>query len=86
MSFWLSYFKFLEVVLSFNKSFYELKFDKRMKDWNLKRGVVTEEEYKSHIEALPDLKHESVLLTIDEESKKSREQEAHDLENLDVQS
>ena len=57
--------------MSFNKSFSGLKFDKRMRDWNVKQGFLTEEEYKAHLESLNDLQDECVLLSIEDESSKS---------------
>ncbi len=55
--------------MSFNKSFSELKFDKRMKDWNLKQGFVTEQEYQDRLKSLDDAQDNSVLLSIEESAK-----------------
>ncbi len=41
--------------MSLHDSFLKLKFDKRMKTWNLSQGLVTEKEVKENLEGLPDV-------------------------------
>ena len=51
-----------------------LKFDKRMKDLNIKRKILTPEEYNKHLERLDDISH---LKAVEEEpsSKTTEESE-----------
>jgi len=35
----------------------KLKFDKRMVKWNMRQKLLTEQEYKSHLDQLEDVSH-----------------------------
>lgn len=59
---------------SLDKANQNLKFDKRLIEWNLNNGQLTQEEYKKYLESLPDLGNNVELLNWGEE--KSR-QDAH---------
>lgn len=50
--------------MSLHDSFLKLKFDKRMKTWNLNQGLVTEKEIKENLEGLQDVNEnaESMVL------------------------
>lgn len=50
--------------MSLHDSFLKLKFDKRMKTWNLNQGLVTEKEIKENLESLQDVNEnaESMVL------------------------
>ncbi|MBK7844354.1 MAG: hypothetical protein IPJ71_11760 [Bdellovibrionales bacterium] len=50
------------------KSLDKLKFDQRMVDWNYTEGLLTKEEYRKHLESLPDMAHKAVELTLEEEA------------------
>lgn len=50
------------------KSLDKLKFDQRMVDWNYTEGLLTKEEYRKHLESLPDMSHKAVELTLEEET------------------
>lgn len=41
-----------------------IKFDKRLIEWNLNNGQLTKEEYKKYIEQLPDLADKIDLLSL----------------------
>lgn len=41
--------------MSQDKALKDFKYDKRLLDHNLKTGMITEEEYKKHLQTLPDL-------------------------------
>jgi len=38
-----------------SESLKKLKYDKRMLGWNLKRKIITKEEYENHLKNLEDL-------------------------------
>lgn len=38
-----------------NEALERQKFDTRLINWNVKRGVITEKEYQDHLKSLPDL-------------------------------
>ena len=40
-----------------SKKLKELKYDKRMLNWNLRQKLLTEEEYQKHLDSLKDLSH-----------------------------
>ncbi len=44
-----------------------LKFDKRMAEWYMRRGLLTTEELKKHLESLPDLSAEAARFDLEEE-------------------
>ncbi len=43
-----------------------LKTDKRMFDWNLRRGNISNEEIQKHLDKLPDEAHNSVSFDLEE--------------------
>lgn len=45
-----------------------IRFDSRMLEFNLARGIITKEEYEQHIKQLPDLKSQTVPLGVEEPS------------------
>lgn len=74
------------------KNFSELKFDKRMKDWNIKQGFVTEREYQNHLKSLDDSADNSTLFSIepqpgfeDNTSSDNQEDTKHVEESVDPQ-
>ncbi|MBX3019039.1 MAG: hypothetical protein KF767_14220 [Bdellovibrionaceae bacterium] len=48
-----------------------IKFDSRMIDWNLSRGIITKEEYEKHLASLPDLSAQAEKIELDETSDSS---------------
>lgn len=43
-----------------------IKFDARMIEYNLARGIITKEEYQKHLASLPDLQAEALPLTLED--------------------
>lgn len=43
-----------------------IKFDSRMIEYNIARGIITKEEYQKHLATLPDLAAESTPLTLED--------------------
>lgn len=43
-----------------------IKFDARMIEYNLNRGLLTKEEYQAYLQSLPDLTAQSEKLELDE--------------------
>lgn len=43
-----------------------IKFDSRMTEYNLTRGVLTKEELEKHLSQLPDLSNEALSLTLED--------------------
>lgn len=56
------------------KSLKDLKYDKRMLDWNLGQGLITKAEYDKHIASLSDLSGATISLNLDER-RSSRDRE-----------
>lgn len=54
-----------------SKAFEDLKFDVRMKDWNLMQKRVSPEELKAHLEKLPDLSDRAQKIKFGVESRPS---------------
>ncbi len=52
-----------------------IKFDARMIEYNLSRGIITKEEYEKYIAQLPDLASISVPFTIEDE--RGRSEDSH---------
>ena len=50
--------------MSLYKSLKDLKFDKRLTEYNLAKGQLTEEELKKHLESLEDVGHKVDLVRI----------------------
>lgn len=59
--------------MSLFKAMKDLKFDKRLTEWNLMNGQLTKEEWKKHLDALPDLKDKSELIDIGEDNSSPNE-------------
>ena len=51
-----------------------LKFDSRMIDWNIKNGLLTQEELQTYLSSLQDTADNTISLEL-EEDKKSRAEE-----------
>ncbi|MCB0363064.1 MAG: hypothetical protein KDD35_10090 [Bdellovibrionales bacterium] len=49
----------------------QLKYDRRMIEWNYSEGLLVKEEYEKFLQSLPDLKHRAVELTLEDENKDS---------------
>lgn len=43
-----------------------IKFDARMIEYNLNRGLLTKEEYEKHLASLPDLSAQAEKIELDE--------------------
>lgn len=43
-----------------------IKFDSRMTEFNLSRGILTKEELEKHLSQLPDLASEALPLTLED--------------------
>ena len=43
--------------MSLEKAVKNLKFDKRLTDWSLSNGQITDMEYKKYLDSLPDSAH-----------------------------
>lgn len=54
-----------------------IKFDARMIEYNLARGVITKEEYDKYLASLPDLSSSSAPFTIDDERGRSSNDDSH---------
>lgn len=52
--------------MDLNAAMKNLLFDTRMKDWNLKQGVVTKEEIDANLKALKDSKQECEPITLED--------------------
>ncbi len=50
--------------MSLYKSLKGLKFDKRLTEYNLNKGLLTEEELKKHLETLEDVGHKVDLVRL----------------------
>ena len=53
-----------EHIMSLYEAFSELKFDKRMKDWNINQGFLKEKELQDHLKTLEDLSDLATPLTL----------------------
>ena len=53
--------------MSLKKDVENLKFDKRMIDWNISREVLTQDELKKHLSDLPDSSHNLASIELNEE-------------------
>lgn len=40
--------------MSLSKEIEKLKYDKRLADWHISRGKMTEDEYQKYLQSLPD--------------------------------
>lgn len=50
------------------KALDQLKFDRRMVEWNYSEGLLKKEEYDEFLKSLPDLSHRAVELTLEEDN------------------
>jgi hypothetical protein len=53
--------------MSLKKEIENLKFDKRMIDWNISRNLLTQEELNKHLGELPDSSHNLSSIELSEE-------------------
>lgn len=60
--------------MSLDKALKVLKYDKRLMEIYLNKGLVTKEEIKKHLEELPDLGKNVDLLNLEKGDKESNEQ------------
>ena len=56
--------------MSLYKAMKDLKFDKRLTEWNLSNGQLTKEELKKHLDALPDMKDKTEAIDLEDTSSK----------------
>ena len=54
--------------MDLSKALENLKYDVRMKDWNLKQGIIKEKDVEDHLKGLKDISASSVPLEFQEES------------------
>ena len=60
-------------MFNLNKSNEEMKFDSRMIDWNLKSGLITQQEYEAHLQQLADESANATHFTLEEEAAAKKE-------------
>lgn len=60
--------------MSLDKAIKNLKYDKRMLEWNLNNGQITKEEYNKFINELPDLADQVSALDLDNSDSDSSEE------------
>ncbi len=53
--------------MSLKKEIENLKFDKRMIDWNISRNLLTQDELKKYLGELPDSSHNLASLELNED-------------------
>lgn len=63
--------------MSLDKAMKNLKLDKRLIEWHLNNGQLTQEELKAHIASLPDMAHNIALNTPDEDERETNTQDQH---------
>lgn len=54
--------------MSLDKSLKNLKFDKRLTEYNLNKGLLTQEELKKHLESLQDVGSKIDLVSLKKDS------------------
>ena len=59
--------------MSLHKSLKNLKFDKRLTEYNLNKGLLNKEELKKHLDSLPDVGSKIDLINFKRESTNSQE-------------
>ncbi len=59
--------------MALDKAIINMKYDKRMTEWNLNNGVLTKEELEKHLGQLPDLTTHIAPLVLEEETNGSAE-------------
>ncbi len=45
----------------------ELKYDKRLIEWNLRRGIITHEDVKKHLSSLQDISSEAISFNLEDD-------------------
>jgi hypothetical protein len=60
--------------MDLSKALENLKYDVRMRDWNVRQGLSTEQAQLDHLNGLKDLTPQSVPLTFQEEDSSDYEQ------------
>lgn len=53
--------------MSLNKSMKNLKYDKRLTEWNITNNQMTREEWNKHLENLPDLANEVAPVALEDD-------------------
>jgi hypothetical protein len=54
--------------MDLNKALENLKFDSRMKDWNVKQGHLTKEEHEKYLKSLKDTGSDCEHLTLEDKA------------------
>lgn len=62
--------------MSLDKAMKNLKFDKRLIEWHVNNGQLTQEELKAHLASLPDMGH-NIALNSPEDDQSEKKQEQH---------
>jgi hypothetical protein len=52
--------------MDLNKALENLKYDSRMKDWNVKQGVLTRDDLEKHLKTLKDSTTDCENLTLED--------------------
>lgn len=52
--------------MDLNKALDNLKFDTRMKDWNVKQGLVTKEDVEKNVKGLRDMVNDCEEVTLED--------------------
>lgn len=52
--------------MALDKDLKALKYDSRLKDWNLRNGVINKEEYDNYLKELPDLSNNAVQIDLED--------------------
>jgi hypothetical protein len=51
--------------MELHEALQRVKFDKRLIDWHIKQGIITEEEVKKHLQSLNDVAAQSMQLDLE---------------------
>ena len=54
--------------MDLNKALENLKFDIRMKEWNLKQGLLSKDETETHLKGLKDSTQECEPVTLEDQA------------------
>lgn len=54
-----------------------IKFDARMIEYNISRGLITREEYEKHLQSLPDLAAQASTLSLEDSEADINPEDAH---------
>jgi|GEM_PF-1391914 len=64
--------------MSLDKAMKNLKYDRRMTEWNINNGQMTREEFQKYLDSLPDLSHNvSLVNLVDLDSDMETSEEGH---------